>query len=68
MKFLIYFHRKVWFSFVFLLTIATHGKANFLMKQGAKLKRKKANPRKYQANLYMLKREEIKDEEEKDAD
>ena len=46
------------------LTIAKPRKANLLSEKGAKLKRKKANPRKYNINHELLKREENIDEEE----
>ena len=47
------------------MTVATPGRANFLMKQGAKLKRKKASPKRYQAKVSILKRDTKNNEEEK---
>ena len=65
MRFSKYFHRKVWFWSKFNWIIATPGRANFLLKQGAKLKRRKVSQQKHQASLELLKRDDNSDEEEK---
>ena len=39
------------------LAIATSGRANYLLKTGAKLKRKKAVPKKYEADMSIISRQ-----------
>ena len=47
-----------------IILAATPGRANFLLKKGAKLRRAKAEHKKYPANLKLLKPDSVDDEEE----
>ena len=49
---------------MFNLNIATSGRANYLLKAGAKLRRKKAEPKKYTADLSVLARNKHESNEE----
>ena len=49
---------------MFVSFIATPGKAVFLLKKGAKLNRKRSKPKRYAADLQILKRNDFDDEEE----
>ena len=68
--YLSYYHKRVSLFRFALYKIATPGRANYLLKTGAKLKRAKAVPRKFPAELSILSRhqqennEEIKKEDE----
>ena len=47
-----------------IILAATPGRANFLLKKGSKLRRAKAEHKKYPANLKLLKPDSVDDEEE----
>ena len=47
-----------------IILAATPGRANFLLKKGAKLRRAKAEHKKYPVNLKLLKPHSVDDEEE----
>ena len=59
-----YYQIKVSVFKEMLIPTATPGRAHFLLKKGAKLRRTKAEHKKYPANLKLLKSDPADDEEE----
>ena len=55
---------KQYYSYLFNLNIATSGRANFHLKGGAKLRRKKAEPKKYTADHSVIARNKHENNEE----